>query len=153
MRGPTPEQAYSGHGRRRGGPWCRTSRPNDRSRRPPCTCSAGSTGPPAHRPTDTPERRGRPCGVAAAALAAEVAAAALTGCSFRDDIRSEGEYPVIAVGNTGSACVPEEERPPKGYTRYPEGKVPQKVDDEWDVYWRTHTVDEEGDVVDTPDAG
>ncbi|MDI9888293.1 hypothetical protein QMZ92_28970 [Streptomyces sp. HNM0645] len=82
-----------------------------------------------------------------------MAAAALTGCSIRDDICSEGEYPVIAVGGTGSACAPEGERPPKGYTRYPEGKVPQKVDDEWDVYWRTHTVDEGGNIVDAPDPG
>ncbi|WP_234043046.1 SCO0607 family lipoprotein [Streptomyces marianii] len=106
-----------------------------------------------NRPIGTAGRRRGWRVVAAAALTAAVAAATLTGCSIRDDICSEGEYPVIAVGGTGSACVPEGERPSKGYTRYPEGKVPQQVDDEWDVYWRTHTVDEGGDIVDAPDAG
>ncbi|MFI1472262.1 SCO0607 family lipoprotein [Streptomyces wuyuanensis] len=90
---------------------------------------------------------------AAAALTAVAAAVALTGCSFQDDICSEGEYPVMTVGNTGSACAKDGEEPPKGYVRYPEGKVPQKVDDKWDVYWRTHTIDEDGNVVEVPEAG
>ncbi|TXS54442.1 hypothetical protein EAO77_18090 [Streptomyces sp. t39] len=93
---------------------------------------------------------------AAAALAGAAAALALTGCSglsFQDDICSGGEYPVMTVGSTGSACVEEGEKVPEGYTRYPEGKVPQKVDDEWDVYWRTHSLDEKGDVIDVPHAG
>lgn len=34
--------------------------------------------------------------------------------------------------------------------KYPRGKVPQEVDDKWDTYWRTHTVDENGRVVDAP---
>ncbi len=78
---------------------------------------------------------------------------ALTGCSglFQDDICSDGEYPVLSVGGTGSACAKDGEKVPEGYTRYPEGKVPQKVDDKWDVYWRTHTVDEKGNIVDAPD--
>ncbi|MEU2157646.1 hypothetical protein ABZ532_22000 [Streptomyces sp. NPDC019396] len=96
-------------------------------------------------------RRGRIAAVAA--CTAMVAAVALPGCSIQDDICSDDEYPVMTVGGTGSACVPDDEQPPKGYARYPQGKVPQKVDDEWDVYWRTHTLDESGKIIDAPDAG
>ena len=53
---------------------------------------------------------------------------------------------------TGSACVPDAEEPPAGYARYPEGKVPQQVDDKWDVYWDTHTLDKDGNTVAAPDA-
>ncbi|MFG2222245.1 SCO0607 family lipoprotein [Streptomyces sp. NPDC048644] len=91
---------------------------------------------------------------AAAALAGAAAVVALAGCSgslFQDDICSNGEYPVMTVGATGSACVKDSEKVPKGYTRYPEGKVPQKTDDKWDMYWRTHTVDKTGNIVDAPD--
>nr|WP_189233007.1 hypothetical protein [Streptomyces flaveolus] len=79
----------------------------------------------------------------------------LTGCSleYREDICSGGEYPVTSIGGTGSGCVPDGEQPPQGYTRYPEGKVPQQVDDKWDVYWRTHMIDENGAVVDAPEGG
>jgi hypothetical protein len=91
---------------------------------------------------------------AGAALVGTAAVVALTGCSlsFQDDICSNGEYPVLTVNGTGSACVTDDEKPPAGYTRYPEGKVPQQVDDEWDVYWRTHTVDKDGNIIDAPDA-
>lgn len=96
-------------------------------------------------------RRGR-CG--AATLIGAAAVAVLAGCSgaspLADAVCGDGEYPVMTVGSTGSACVRNGEKPPKGYTRYPEGKVPQKVDDKWDVYWRTHTVDEKGDIVKVP---
>lgn len=103
----------------------------------------------------TASRRGRVRAAAAAALAGAAAAMALTGCSFayEEDICSSGEYPVLTVGGTGSACVPDDEQPPKGYTRYPEGKVPKQVDDKWDVYWNTHTLDKDGKVIDEPDAG
>ncbi|MCA2213326.1 SCO0607 family lipoprotein [Jidongwangia harbinensis] len=58
------------------------------------------------------------------------------------------EYPVKAVGNTtGAACVPEGEEPPAGYVKYPEGKVPERVGDEWDRYWSSVVVDEKGAVV------
>ncbi|MGW3866773.1 SCO0607 family lipoprotein, partial [Streptomyces sp. NPDC005047] len=50
-------------------------------------------------------------------------------------------------------CVPNDEEPPKGYTRYPEGKVPKHVGDEWDTYWQTHTVDEDGKTVEVPQGG
>jgi hypothetical protein len=89
----------------------------------------------------------------AAVLASTVAALALTGCAgweYQENICSSGEYPVLSVGSTGSACVSDEEQPSAGYARYPEGKVPQEVGDKWDVYWETHTLDEDGKIVDAP---
>lgn len=84
------------------------------------------------------------------ALATATAAVTLTGCSIQEATCSDGEYAVLTVGGTGSACVPDDEKPPKGYTRYPEGKEPKHVDDKWDVYWRTHTVDENGKIIEAP---
>ncbi|MFE6352918.1 SCO0607 family lipoprotein [Streptomyces rochei] len=84
-------------------------------------------------------------------LACAAAAAALSGCSMEEATCGGGEYPVISVGGTGSACVPNGEEPPEGYTRYPEGKVPEHVGDEWDTYWQTHTVDEDGNIVEVPE--
>ncbi|CAM5440748.1 Lipoprotein OS=Streptomyces tendae OX=1932 GN=GUR47_05425 PE=4 SV=1 [Streptomyces tendae] len=49
--------------------------------------------------------------------------------------------------------MPNGEEPPQGYTRYPEGKVPEHVGDKWDTYWQTHTVDEHGKVVEVPEGG
>jgi hypothetical protein len=67
---------------------------------------------------------------------------------IRERICRSGEYPVKAVGNkTGRTCVPDGERPPPGYVRYPAGKVPKHVDDRWDRYWRTVVVDENGNIV------
>ncbi|MFI0504256.1 SCO0607 family lipoprotein [Streptomyces albogriseolus] len=79
----------------------------------------------------------------------------LAGCGleYQEDICDAGEYPATHVGSTGSVCVSDGEQPPRGYTRYPEGKVPQQVDDTWDVYWRTQAVDENGDIVDAPEGG
>ncbi|WP_435841899.1 SCO0607 family lipoprotein [Streptomyces fragilis] len=94
-------------------------------------------------------RRGR----VVAALVGVAAAVALTACSglgYEENICSDGEYPVLAVGDTGSACVTNGEEPPKGMARYPEGKVPKKVDDKWDTYWRTHMLDKDGNVVEVP---
>ncbi|GLW50977.1 lipoprotein [Streptomyces sp. NBRC 14336] len=85
----------------------------------------------------------------AAALAA-AAALTLTGCSgldFRDSICSDGYYPVQTVNGTGSDCLEDGEEPGEGYFRHPEGKVPEHVDDKWDVYWRTHSLDENGKIV------
>jgi hypothetical protein len=65
---------------------------------------------------------------------AGVTAALLVGCSAEDATCGGDEYPVLAVGSTGSTCVPEGEEPPKGYVRYPEGKVPEHVGDKWDTY-------------------
>lgn len=70
------------------------------------------------------------------------------GCSFEEAICADGEYPAIAVGGQGgSACFPDGQEPTAPYVRYPEGKVPQHVDDEWDVYWRTHGIDEKGAII------
>ncbi|MFF2571395.1 SCO0607 family lipoprotein [Streptomyces sp. NPDC058084] len=94
--------------------------------------------------------------VAAAALASATAIVALAGCAgveYQEAICSSGEYPVMSVGGTGSACVSDKQEPPAGFVRYPEGKVPQHVDDTWDVYWDTHTLDKDGNIIDAPDAG
>ncbi len=81
------------------------------------------------------------------ALAGAAAAAALTGCSMEDATCGGGEYPVLRVGGSGSACQPDGEEPPKGYARYPEGKVPEHVGDKWDKYWSYHTLDKNGKII------
>lgn len=89
----------------------------------------------------------------AAVLVSGAAVAVLTGCSgfeYRENICSSGQYPVLAIGVSGSDCVPDKEEPPAGYARYPHGKVPQHVDDKWDVYWRTHTLDKDGKITELP---
>ncbi|MFI6642059.1 SCO0607 family lipoprotein [Streptomyces sp. NPDC050504] len=101
----------------------------------------------------TPLRTARPAALLAIAL---FGAAALTGCSgleFKDAVCGNDAYPVLAVNSTGSDCTPKGEEPAPGYARYPEGKVPKEVDDEWDVYWRSHTLDEKGNIIDAPDEG
>lgn len=90
---------------------------------------------------------------AAAALVSAAAAVALTGCSgfeYVEDICSSGEYPVLSVGGPGGSCVADKEEPPAGSMRYPEGKVPKQVDDKWDVYWDTRTLDKDGNVIKLP---
>src|SRR4051812_4012826 len=79
-------------------------------------------------------------------LAASLAAAAVIGlgsaCTVQDAQCSSGEYPVASVGSSsGGACVKNGEDPPndRPYVRYPEGKVPEHVDDKWDTYWQNHT--------------
>lgn len=85
---------------------------------------------------------------------AGTATAMLTGCSaFKEQICQDGEYPVHAVGSTGRACEPDGKEPSQGYVRYPEGKVPETTDDEWDIYWRTHTIDENGNITEAPTPG
>ena len=81
-----------------------------------------------------------------------VTLALLTGaCSMQDAMCGSGEYPVLHVGSAGSACAPDGEEPPKGYARYPEGKVPQHVGDKWDTYWSTRTLDENGKTIELPE--
>jgi hypothetical protein len=59
------------------------------------------------------------------------------------------EYPVKAAGSlSGGACVTNGLPVPAGFVRYPEGKVPQHVDDKWDKYWSTVVVDGNGNLVD-----
>jgi hypothetical protein len=60
-------------------------------------------------------------------------------------------YPVLVVNGTGGDCVPDDEQPPTGYARYPQDKMPRHVGDKWDVFWYTHTLDENGAVVAAPD--
>ncbi|GGR29274.1 hypothetical protein GCM10010251_51890 [Streptomyces aurantiogriseus] len=79
-----------------------------------------------------------------------LSAALLTGCSIEEASCGGGEYPVLAVGSSGSSCVPNGEEPPAGYARYPEGKVPEHVGDKWDEYWSTRTLDENGKVIEVP---
>ncbi|MGW4571075.1 SCO0607 family lipoprotein [Streptomyces tendae] len=106
----------------------------------------------SHRPSGvSATRAGR--SLRGLVLACAAASAVLTGCSMEEASCGGGEYPVMTIGDTGSACVPNGDEPPKGYTRYPEGKVPEHVGDEWDTYWQTHTVDERGKVVEVPAGG
>lgn len=74
------------------------------------------------------------------------AALGMAGCA-PDAICRDGEYPVVQVGGTGRTCVADDEEPPAGFTRFPAGQEPGQVDDDWDRYWRTHTVDANGQVV------
>jgi hypothetical protein len=76
-----------------------------------------------------------------------VAAVLLLGGCGTDAICRSGEYPALQTGGTGRQCVPQEQAPPAGFARYPAGQEPQHVDDEWDVYWRTHSLDPDGTVV------
>jgi len=82
----------------------------------------------------------------AIAAAAACAAVLLGGCT-QDAICGSGDYPALQVGGTGRQCVSKGQDPPAGWARYPAGQVPEHVDDTWDVYWRTHTLDESGTTV------
>ncbi|MFC3736363.1 SCO0607 family lipoprotein [Paractinoplanes deccanensis] len=84
-------------------------------------------------------------GVVLAAVA--MAAGLLMAGCLDQAICRNGEYPAAQVGNTGRTCVPDGQEPPAGYVRYPPGQEPQRTDDEWDVYWRTHVIDATGAVV------
>lgn len=83
------------------------------------------------------------------AIAGLLAAPLVGGCTFRDAICGSDDYPVLQVDGTGRQCVPKGDEPPAGFTRFPAGKEPKHVDDEWDVYWRTHKLDQSGNVVAT----
>ncbi|WP_419183800.1 SCO0607 family lipoprotein [Streptomyces albidus (ex Kaewkla and Franco 2022)] len=81
------------------------------------------------------------------AAAGLVTAFLTAGCSLQDSVCRSEEYPVKAVGSTtGQTCVADGEEPPKGYVRYPEGKVPEHVDDKWDKYWSTRVIDKDSNV-------
>jgi hypothetical protein len=81
------------------------------------------------------------------AAALLVGAGLLLGGCGKDAICGGGEYPVQSIGGTGRQCVSNQQDPPPGFARYPAGKEPKHVDDQWDVYWRTHTVDAQGNIV------
>jgi hypothetical protein len=123
---------------------------NDRRFRP-ATATTAPTTATALAPTATApglRRRRQRLPLLVLALAAASTALAATGCSAQDRICGSGQYPVKAVGSTtGRACVPGDEGPPKGYVRYPKGKVPQHVGDKWDTYWGKVVVDGDGRVV------
>lgn len=79
------------------------------------------------------------------ATATALTALLTAGCSLQDSICGGTEYAVKPVGSAqGGSCVAEGKEPPAGYVRYPEGKVPKHVDDEWDVYWADRILDSEG---------
>lgn len=81
-------------------------------------------------------------------LALLLAGCCVAGCSFRERICSSGEHPVKAVGNaTGRTCARDGTDPPTGYVRYPSGKEPKYVDDDWDRYWSDKVLDERGNLV------
>lgn len=88
--------------------------------------------------------RGR---VALVVLALAAGALSAGGCGA-DAICGSDSYPVIQVGGSGSACQTKGRDPQPGYARYPAGKEPRHVDDAWHVFWRTHTVNQAGEVVD-----
>ncbi|MCE0538178.1 hypothetical protein LWF15_22020 [Kineosporia rhizophila] len=73
-----------------------------------------------------------------------VALFSLTACGSGESVCTDDEYPVAAIGSTGSACEPNGQEPSEGYVRYPEGKVPEKVDDQWYSYWQEHVLDKDG---------
>ena len=89
-----------------------------------------------------------------ALLLTSAALAALTAaCSFdpADNICMSDEYPVATVGYAGSgSCVSDDKQPPRDSVRYPEGRVPQHVDDKWDTYWQTHALDAHGKLITDP---
>ncbi|MEH0584264.1 hypothetical protein QA942_09135 [Streptomyces sp. B21-106] len=91
--------------------------------------------------------------LAGAAAAVAVATAGLTGCSLQieEAVCGGGQYPVLAVNSGGGDCVPDGEEPAQGWARYPEGKVPEKVGDKWDLYWSTRTLDGKGAIVELPE--
>ncbi|OIK26854.1 SCO0607 family lipoprotein [Streptomyces malaysiense] len=100
----------------------------------------------------THRARRRATGTAAALAACVTAASAalLAGCTTADAICSDGQYPVQNIGATGGQCVDDGHEVPKGTFRYPEDKTPKHVDDKWDIYWQTHTIDKHGAIVKAP---
>ena len=55
------------------------------------------------------------------ALAGVTVAVLTSACSIQDAVCGNDEYPVLAVGSAGSACVPDGEEPP------PEGTVEEQI--------------------------
>lgn len=58
-------------------------------------------------------------------------ASAAAGCAWRERVCSADEHPVRTTATTddGLACAPGDEEPPAGYERFPEGEVPEYVDE------------------------
>ena len=85
----------------------------------------------------------RPAAITAVAACAVLL---LGGCT-QDAICGSGDYPVLRIGGTGRQCIAKGQEPPAGWARFPSGQVPRHVDDTWDVFWRTHTLDQHGATV------
>lgn len=69
-------------------------------------------------------------------VAALLLAGLTSGCSWDEQICSEGEHPVRnADGGFGTACGEDGKTVPKGYATYPPGKVPKTSGDKWDEHW------------------
>jgi hypothetical protein len=86
------------------------------------------------------------------AVALTAVATLLTACDVTtaDAICEGGPYPVQSIGSTGGYCVKDGRPVPKGEFRYPAAKTPKHVDDTWDRYWRTHTMDKRGRIIKAP---
>ncbi len=83
--------------------------------------------------------------------ASVVALLSLSACSgISQGICGGDEYPVAQIGTAGTACQANGTDPAEGYTRYPEGKTPQKVGDKWDTYWQEHVLDANGNEAPAP---
>jgi hypothetical protein len=68
----------------------------------------------------------------------------MTGCAS-DAICASTAYPVAAVRDAGGQdCVDDDQQPPAGFVKYPAGKVPAHVGDQWDKYWADHLLNENG---------
>lgn len=85
--------------------------------------------------------------VTAAIVVPVTCVALLLGGCTQDAVCGSGDYPVLRVGGTGRQCLPKGQAPAAGWARFPSGQVPAHVDDKWDVFWRTHTVDASGRTV------
>ncbi|AEV87304.1 lipoprotein [Actinoplanes sp. SE50] len=83
----------------------------------------------------------------ATVAAMTLACLVLSGCTFQDAECSDGEYPAAQVDGPGSYCVPDGQEPDPGFVRYPAGRVPRHVGDEWDVYWQSHRLDAQGNEI------
>ncbi|SEB77550.1 hypothetical protein SAMN04490357_0359 [Streptomyces misionensis] len=97
-------------------------------------------------------RRAPGTAVSLIACSTATLAALLTGCTTADAICQSGQYPVQYVGATGGDCVDNGHEVPKGTFRYPKDKTPKHVDDKWDRYWQTHTLDEHRAIIKAPPA-
>jgi hypothetical protein len=65
-------------------------------------------------------------------VGAVVAATLFAGCGYRERICSKGEYPAVARDNTtGRVCVVNGEQPPKRCKKYPRGKTPTFLDEDY----------------------
>lgn len=57
----------------------------------------------------------------------------VAGCGYREKICRDGEYPAFSLEfpESGRICVRQGEAPPAGYAKYPAGKVPYWLDEDY----------------------